>query len=72
MKIEVIFLDDTGRKNKNKSLELSSNYDSRYILQRGNFIQIDDVEYYIDSVKGVYEEGELVQIKIKVQPSREF
>ena len=72
MKVEVIFLDDTGRKNKNKSLELSSNYDNRFILQRGNFIQIDDVEYYIDSVKGVYEEGSLVQIKIKVQPSREF
>ena len=72
MKVEVIFLDDTGRKNKNKSLELSSNYDNRYILQRGNFIQIDGIEYYIDSVKGVYEEGSLVQIKIKVQPSREF
>ena len=72
MKVEVIFLDDTGRKNKNKSLELSSNYDNRFILQRGNFIQIDGIEYYIDSVKGVYEEGSLVQIKIKVQPSREF
>ena len=72
MKVEVIFLDDTGRKNKNKSLELSSNYDNRFILQRGNFIQIDDVEYYIDSVKGVYEEGSLVQIQIKVQPLGEF
>ena len=72
MKVEVIFLDDTGRKNKNKSLELSSNYDNRYILQRGNFIQIDGIEYYIDSVKGVYEEGSLVQIKIKVQPLGEF
>ena len=72
MKVEVIFLDDTGRKNKNKSLELSSNYDNRFILQRGNFIQIDGIEYYINSVKGVYEEGSLFQIKIKVQPSREF
>lgn len=72
MKIEVVFLDDNGRKNKNKTLELSSNYDSRYILQRGNFIQIEDVDYYICGVKGVYEEGALVQIKIKVQPLGEF
>ena len=72
MKIEVIFLDDTGIKNKNKSLVLSSNYDSRYILQRGNFIQIEGFDYYINAVKGIYEEGELVQIKIKVQPTREF
>ncbi len=72
MKIEVIFLDDNGKKNKNKTLELSSNYENRYILQRGNFIQIDDVEYYIDSVKGAYEEGSLVQIKIKVRPLGEF
>lgn len=72
MKVEVIFLDDTGRKNKNKSLELSSNYDNRFILQRGNFIQIDGIEYCICSVKGIYEEGSLVQIKIKVQPLGEF
>lgn len=72
MKIEVIFLDDNGRKNKNKTLELSSNYENRYILQRGNFIQIEAFDYYIKAVKGIYEEGQLVQIKIKVQPSREF
>lgn len=72
MKIEVIFLDDNGKTNKNKALELNSNYDSRYILQRGNFIQIDAFDYYIKAVKGIYEEGELVKIKVKVQPSREF
>lgn len=72
MKIEVIFLDDNGKKNKNKTLELSSNYENRYILQRGNFIQIEGVDYCINAVKGIYEEGELVQIKIKVQPLGEF
>ena len=72
MKIEVIFLDDNGKTNKNKALELNSNYDSRYILQRGNFIQIDAFDYYIKAVKCIYEEGELVKIKVKVQPSREF
>lgn len=72
MKIEVIFLDDNGKKNKNKTLELSSNYENRYILQRGNFIQIEGVDYCINAVKGIYEEGSLVQIKIKVQPLGEF
>ena len=72
MKVEVIFLDNTGRKIKNKTLELNTDYNNRYILQRGNFIQIEAFDYYINAVKGIFEEGELIQIKSKVQQSIEF
>ena len=67
MKIEVIFLDKFGYIDYDKSsVELNSNYDTRYILAKDNFIRIEDKDYHIRAIRGVYEESELVKIEVKV------
>lgn len=67
MKIEVIFLDHYGHTDSvTSSVELNSNNDNRYVLVKGNFIRIDDKDYRINGIRGIYEEGELVKIQAKV------
>ena len=67
MKIEVIFLDKFGDIDYDKSsVELSSNYDNRYVLVKDNFIRIEDKDYRIHRIWGIYEESELVKMEVKV------
>lgn len=67
MKIEVIFLDKFGDIDYDKSsVELNSNYDNRYILVKDNFIRIEDKDYRIHRIRGIYEESELVKMEVKV------
>ena len=67
MTIEVLFLDNYGDIDSEISpVQLSSNYDNRYILVTGNFIRIEDKDYHIRAIRGVYEESELVKIEVKV------
>ena len=68
MKIEVIFLDKFGYIDYDKSsVELNSNYDNRYILVKDNFIRIEDKDYRIHRIRGIYEESELVKMEVKVK-----
>lgn len=72
MKIEVIFLDKFGYINYDKPrVELNSNYDNRYILVKDNFIRIEDKDYRINRIRGIYEESELVKIEVKVHSTYE-
>lgn len=72
MTIEVIFLDKYGDIDYDTPpVELNSNYDNRYILVKGNFIRIDDIDYRIHKIRGIYEEGELSKIEVKVHNTYE-
>lgn len=67
MQIEVLFLDNYGDIDSEiPPVQLNSNYDNRYILVTGNFIRIEDKDYRIHKIRGIYEEGELSKIEVKV------
>lgn len=70
MKIEFIFIDNYDKVDKEKSILLNIDYNNRYVIQKGNYISIDNIEYCIVAVKGIYEEGELVSIVVKVQKDK--
>ena len=71
MKIKIIFIKNDGRVDKDKSpVELKLDYNNRYIVQKGHFISLDDEEYYVIAVKGVYKDSELVKIIAKVQKEK--
>jgi hypothetical protein len=71
MKIKIIFIKNDGRVDKDKSpVELKLDYNNRYIVQKGHFITLDNKDYNILAVKGVFEDAEdaeLVKIIAKVQ-----
>jgi len=68
MKIKIIFIKNDGRVDKDKSpVELKLDYNNRYIVQRGHFISLDNKDYNILDVKGVFEDAELVKIIAKVR-----
>ncbi len=70
MKIEFIFIDNYGKVDKTKQVILNADYNNRYVIQKGNYISIDNMEYCIIAVKGIYEEGELLSIVAKVQKDK--
>ena len=67
MTIEVLFLDNYGDIDSEISpVQLNSSTIDLYILVTGNFIRIEDKDYHIRAIRGVYEELELVKIEVKV------
>lgn len=71
MKIEIIFVKNDGKVDKDKTpVLLKLNYDNRYVIQKDHYISLDDEDYCVLAVKGVYEDSELVKIIAKVQKDK--
>lgn len=51
---------------KTKNVQIDSSHTVLAFITKGNYIEIEGVEYYINSIKTIVKEGRIVEIKAKL------
>lgn len=63
-KITLITTNQYGKKDREFQLDMSNA--ALAFVSKGNYIDVEGIEYYINAVKTTFEDGRLVNIKAKL------